>query len=219
MLTESHVLDRLAMNSTAEKHLYYGVSWNSYLQAREAIGDDSNLRLTFSRGVLEIMSPKRLHEQITRLIDMVVTLLGFELGINVDNSGSMTLSLESAQHAGEPDSCFYVGNEPVVRGLDEIDLQVHPPPDIVVEVDITSPSLDKFGLYSSAQIPEVWRFDGVHMTFYVLVGGKYDPVPHSQSFTSLTPEMLDSYLRSGREQGSAAMLQNVKSDITRTTDS
>lgn len=219
MLAESHILDQLAVNATAEKHLYYGVSWDTYLQVREVIGDDSNVRLTFSHGVLEIVSPKRLHEQIARLTDMVVTLLAFELGLNVDNCGAMTLRFESAQRGGEPDSCFYLANEPAVRGLEEIDLQVHPPPDIVLEVDITSPSLDKFGLYLAARIPEVWRFDGAHIGFYALVGGKYDTIQSSVSFPSLTAEMLEDYLRIGRAQGSATMLKRVKSDIPRTSDS
>src|SRR5438046_429636 len=64
MLVESHILDRLTANATAEKHIYYGVSWDAYLQLLEDLGDDSKVRLTFNHGVLEIMSPKRLHEQI-----------------------------------------------------------------------------------------------------------------------------------------------------------
>src|SRR5436309_443008 len=84
------------------------------------IGEDRSVRLTFNRGALEIMSPKRLHEQITRLIDMVVTLLAFELGLNVDNCGAMTLRVASAQRGGEPDSCFYITNEARVRGVEEI---------------------------------------------------------------------------------------------------
>ena len=136
MLVEAHVLDRLKASATAEKHIYYGVSWDTYLQLLEELGDDGNARLTFNRGVLEIMSPKRLHEQVTRLVDMVVTLLAFELGLNVDNCGAMTLRVEAAQRGGEPDSCFYVANEAAVRGVENIDLQIHPPPDIVLEVDI-----------------------------------------------------------------------------------
>jgi Uma2 family endonuclease len=215
MLAESHILNQLALNATAEKRLYYGVSWNTYLQVHQVLGDDSNVRLTFSHGVLEIMSPKRPHEQITRLVDMVVTLLAFELGQNVDNCGAMTLRFESAQRGGEPDSCFYLANEAVVRRLQKIDLQVHPPPDIVLEVDITNPSLDKFGLYVAGRIPEVWRFDGLRMSFYALVDEKYEIIQTSLSFPTLTAEMLESYLRIGREQGSATMLKQVKLDIPR----
>jgi Uma2 family endonuclease len=213
MLVEAHLLDRLAATSTAEKHYYYGVSWDTYLRLLEDLSDDGSVRLTFSRGVLEIISPKRLHEQITRLIDMVVTLLAFELGMNVDNCGAMTLRIESAQRGGESDSCFYVASEAAVRGVEEIDLEVHPPPDIVLEVDITSPSLDKFGLYFAARIPEVWRYDGAHMSFHSLAAEHYENASHSLCFPHLTAAMLESYLSIGRGQGSSAMLQRVKRDI------
>jgi Uma2 family endonuclease len=215
MLVESQVLDRLTATSTAEKHIYYGVKWEVYLQLLEDLGDDRSVRLTFNRGVLEITSPKRLHEQITRLVDMVVTLLAFELGLNVDNCGAMTLRVERAQRGGEPDSCFYIASEAAVRGVDEINLQVHPPPDIVLEVDITSPSLDKFGLYLAARVPEVWRYDGAHMSFHALAGERYETASHSLCFPHLTAAMLERYLTIGREQGSTAMLHTVKSEILR----
>ena len=213
MLVESHILDRLTAQATAEKHIYYGVSWDAYLELLKDLGDDRSVRLTFNHGVLEIMSLKRLHEQITRLIDMVVTLLAFELGLNIDNCGAMTLRVEAAQRGGEPDSCFYISHEAAVRGVDEINLQVHPPPDVVLEVDITSPSLDKFGLYLAARVPEVWRYDGTHMSFHALAGEQYETVSHSLSFPHLTNAMLESYLTLGREQGSTTMLQTVKRDI------
>jgi Uma2 family endonuclease len=216
MLVEAHVLDRLTAKATAEKRIYYGVSWETYLQLLEELGDDARVRLTFNRGALEIMSPKRLHEQVTRLVDMVVTLLAFELGVNVDNCGAMTLRVAAAQRGGEPGSCFYVANEAAVRGAEEIDLEVHPPPDIVLEVDITSPSLDKLGLYLAARVPEVWRYDGARMIFYALAGERYDDASHSLSFPHLTAAMLERYLTIGREQGSAAMLQTVKEEIPQT---
>jgi Uma2 family endonuclease len=219
MLVESHILDRLTANATAEKHIYYGVSWDTYLQLLEEFGDSGSIRLTFNHGALEIMSPKRLHEQVTRLIDMVVTLLAFELGVNVDNCGAMTLRVESAQRGGEPDSCFYIANEATVRGVEEIDLQVHPPPDVVLEVDITSPSLDKFGLYLAARVPEVWRYDGTHMSFHVLTAEGYETAANSLCFPHLTAAMLERYLITGRELGSTAMLQTVKSEIPQKSDS
>ena len=213
MLVESQVLDRLTAEATAEKHIYYGVSWEFYLQLLEELGDTTNLRLTFNRGALEIMSPKRLHEQITRLVDMIVTLLTFELSLNVDNCGAMTLRVEAVERGGEPDSCFYIANEAAVRGVEEIDLQIHPPPDIVLEVDITSPSLDKFGLYLAARVPEVWRYDGAHMSFHTLAEEQYQTTSHSLSFPHLTAAMLERYLAIGRERGSTAMLQTVKHEL------
>lgn len=213
MLTEERIINRLTSSATAEKHIYYGIPWNTYLQLLDERGDDSSIRLTYNCGVLEIMSPKRLHEQVTRLVDMVVTLLAFELGMNVDNSGAMTLHVESAQRGGEPDSCFYITNETAVRGVKEIDLEIHPPPDIVLEVDVTSPSLDKFGLYAAAGVTEVWRYAEERMIFHRLNGDSYEQVTNSLFFPHLSAAMLENYVNIGREQGSSAMLQLVRQDI------
>lgn len=206
-------MNRLTSSATAEKHIYYGIPWNTYLQLLDELGDDSSVRLTYSQGVLEVMSPKRRHEQLTRLVDMVVTLLAFELGMNVDNSGAMTLRVDSIESGGEPDSCFYITHESDVRGVEDIDLQIHPPPDIVLEVDITSPSLNKFELYAAAGVPEIWRHDGDEMKFYFLVDRQYQLTANSRCFPNLSSKMLERYIHIGRNEGSTAMLQTVKNEI------
>lgn len=216
MLAETDILDRLAATATvAERHLYYGVSWDAYLRLLDDLGDDrpGGIRLTFMDGILEIMSPKRLHEQTTRFVDMILTLITFERGVNLDNCGAMTLRVDGQEKGGEPDSCFYIASEPQVRGLTEIDLQIHPPPDIILEVDITNPSLDKMRLYAAAEVPEVWRYDGKRMLFFVLTDGEYGSAVRSRSFPHLSGERLSEYLETGREHGSAAMLQAVKDDL------
>jgi Uma2 family endonuclease len=213
MITEHQILDRLTLHSVAEKHYYYGVTWADYLNISDEFGDESHLRLTFDHGVLEIISPKRLHEQLIRLVDMIVSQLAFELGLNIDNCGSMTIRSESAQLGGEPDSSFYIGHEEQVRGVQEIDLAIHPPPDIVVEIDITSPSLNKFNLYASVGVPEIWIYDGKEMRFYALVDKTYQSIAHSKSFSHLSPEMLERYLQIGRTEGSTIMLQLIKNEL------
>lgn len=213
MLTEERILNRLTSSATAEKHIYYGIPWKTYLQLLDELGDNSSVRLTYSQGVLEGRVTKRRHEQLTRLVDMVVTLLAFELGMNVDNCGAMTMRVDSIESGGEPDSCFYITHESEVRGVEDIDLQIHPPPDIVLEVDITSPSLDKFELYAAAGVPEVWRHDGDEIKFYALIEGQYQITTNSRCFPHLSSEMLEHYIDTGRDEGSTAMLQMVRNEI------
>src|SRR3712207_128383 len=112
MLAELNILHRLAVEATVEKRIYYGVTWSSYMRLLEELGDDAHLRLTYDRGVLEVMSPNSLHEQYARLVDMVIALLAFELGQNVSNCGSMTMHAVAVERGGEPDSCYYVATEP-----------------------------------------------------------------------------------------------------------
>lgn len=216
MLVETDVLERLAVTATvAERHVYYGVSWDAYLKLLDELGDNrpGGIHLTYMDGVLEVMSPKRLHEQLTRLVDMVLTLCAFELELDFDNCGSMTMRLDRQEKGGEPDSCFYLVNEPMVRGVDDIDLEVHPPPDIVLEIDITNPSLDKMKLYRAAGVPEVWRYDGTRLSFCVIENDEYRLSLHSRNFPHLTSARLAEYLAVGRERGAKAMLKIVKADI------
>ncbi len=213
MLVETDIFDRLKVQAIAEKRIYYGVPWSEYLRLREEFTEASHLRMTYQRGVLEIMSPKRLHEQITRLIDMVVTLIAFETGRNVDNCGALTLRVAGIASGGEPDSCFYLAHEGDVRGLSDIDLTLHPPPDLVLEVDITSPSLDKFELYAAAGVPEIWRHDEGRITFYRLTHNSYERISQSICLPQLTSHLLETYLHLGRTQGSTAMLRRLKDDL------
>ena len=54
-----------------------------------------------------------------------------------------------------------------------IDLTLDPPPDLAIEIDMTSPSIPRLPIYCALGIPEVWRFDGETMVLLALVNGKY----------------------------------------------
>ena len=47
-----------------------------------------------------------------------------------------------------------------VRGKLEFEPDVDPPPDLILEVDVTSDSLEQLALYAAMGIPEVWIYDG-----------------------------------------------------------
>ncbi|MDQ3253311.1 MAG: Uma2 family endonuclease [Acidobacteriota bacterium] len=99
--------------------------------------------------------------------------------------------------------------------VDDIDLNIHPPPDLVVEIDITHPSLDKLGLYAAARVPEVWRHDGERMKFYTLAGDSYQLATNSRAFPHVTGQTVERYLSVGRIDGSTSMLRLVKAELPR----
>jgi Uma2 family endonuclease len=135
--------------------------------------DSSAPRLTYDRGTLEIISPSSEHERYNRTAAQIVEELPVEMDMNFDNLGSTTLRREDIDRGFEPDSCFYIQNAARVRGKKRIDLSTDPPPDLVIEIDITSPSLDKFPIFAPAGVPEVWRFDGHRLAIFELSGGEY----------------------------------------------
>ena len=102
---------------------------------------------------------------------------------------------EAARRGLEPDECYYLQNEPCVRGKGDLDLGVDPPPDLVVEVDLSRSSLDKFAICQSLGIQEIWRFDGVELKVHVRsTQGEYCLAERSTAFPLLPLEGLREFL-------------------------
>src|SRR5205814_2592043 len=118
-----------------------------------------------------------------------------ELGREVLSGGATTLRRRLEKRGLEPDECFWIQNEAAVRGVRRLNLRVHPPPDLAIEVDVTNSSLDRMGIYAALGVPEVWRLDEPSLTFHVLgPDGRYALVTHSRSFPQVTPADLMRFL-------------------------
>ncbi|KAF0188449.1 MAG: hypothetical protein FD167_6206, partial [bacterium] len=133
----------------------YNISWTTYESLLRDLSSQSAPHLTYDQGILEIMSPLPPHERINRITALIVEVLAEELNIDVDSLGSTTFKREDLERGFEPDSCFYIKNESAIAGKDEIDLNIDPPPDLIFEVDITSPSIAKLPIYAHLGVPEV----------------------------------------------------------------
>src|SRR5882724_6107193 len=138
-----------------QKVILNGVSWNTYEQLLTDLENQNAPRLTYDRGLLEITRPSGEHERYNRAVALLVEVLAEELNIDVDNLGSTTFRREDIERGLEPDSCFYIQNVDKVRGKARIDLTTDPSPDLVIEIDITSGSLDKFPIYAQVGVPEI----------------------------------------------------------------
>ncbi|WP_299402294.1 Uma2 family endonuclease [Acaryochloris sp. IP29b_bin.148] len=143
--------------TTETRTVLIGVSWDTYERLLTETGAARHQRFAYNNERLEIMVPLASHEEPTRLLDDFVAVLVDTLGIELRKLGSLTLKNTQQQKGLEPDCCFYIQNEAEVRGIDTLDFAVHPPPDLVVEVDNTSQSLDKFPIYVALKVPEIWR--------------------------------------------------------------
>jgi Uma2 family endonuclease len=171
-----------------------GVGWSTF-ESLLAETDHRSSRFTYDRGYLEIMSPSETHERLTRLLGRMIEMLTVELDIPIRSSGSTTLKSELEQRGLEPDECYYVASEPKVRGRDEIDLRVDPPPDLAIEVDISSSSLDQLSIYADLGVSEVWLFDGTTLDVRQLqADGKYVQQTRSPSFPFLPLDAVEGFL-------------------------
>lgn len=193
-----------------QKVILEGISWETYERLLVDNGDRGVPRFAYDRGVLEAMSPSAEHDVMARNIALVVTVVAEETGVDVLDAGSTTFRREDLQRGFEPDGCFYIQNERRIRGKRRIDLTVDPPPDLVIEVDITSPSLDKLPIYAHIGVPEVWRHDGEKLTIFSLEGEQYVGAAASRVLPPLNVDVLSDFLEASRTQGRTVWMRAVR---------
>jgi Uma2 family endonuclease len=193
-----------------QKVILKGVSWETYERLLAEHEGESGTRFAYDSGILEILVPSARHEKPNRLLASLVEVLAEEMALNIESLGSTTLKRADLLKGFEPDSCFYIQHADTIRESEEIDLTVDPPPDLVIEIDITSPSLDKFPLYAAIGVAEVWRYDGTHVTMYRLAGERYVEVTHSVVLPLLTNEYATRFLEERKQTPSTVWLRAVR---------
>jgi Uma2 family endonuclease len=197
----------LAKPEIAERVVLHGVSWDFYESLLREIGDQ-RLYLTYDDGELEIMSPSPDHEKWKKLIGRMIELLTLERAVDVFSLGSTTFRRRDLGKGLEPDECYYLDHEAEVRHRSEIDLVRDPPPDLVVEIDISHHALDRERIYSALGVPELWRFDGNRLDASVLgTDGSYHQQDRSRAFPWLTVADLGQFLRMRNEHGENTVMR------------
>jgi Uma2 family endonuclease len=183
----------------AQRFVLYGVGWDGYETMLELVGNRP-IRLTYDRGNLELMSPSHEHERFNCLSRRLIETLTEKLGIPIRSCGSTTFRRRDLDRGLEPDACYYLAHLAEVRGKKHLDLTVDPPPDLAIEIDITSSPLDRQGIYAALGVPEIWRFDGTTLRIIRRqADGSYAPCAHSPSFPFLPPEDFVRRLLQGEE--------------------
>jgi Uma2 family endonuclease len=199
------------VNSPAEQRMVlHNIGWNTYERLLADHENNSAPRFTYDRGELEIMSPSPEHEKFNRRIAQLVLAVAEELNIEAEDLGSTTFRREDLERGFEPDSCFYIQNEEQVRGKDRIDLAVDPPPDLVIEIDITSASFSKLPIYAQIGVPEVWRYDGERMTILVLEHSDYAETTESIVLPPVTSIVLTDLVEKSKTTRRTVWLKRVR---------
>ncbi|MCI0357728.1 MAG: Uma2 family endonuclease [Planctomycetaceae bacterium] len=147
----------IAPQTFEHRTLLHNVPWETYQSLRVA-NPSGHLRMTFDRGELEIMSPSRNHERISYLVGRMIDEWTLLHDIEVGAGRNTTFSREDLLKGLEPDNCYWITHELVMRDKDEVDLSIDPPPDLVLEVDVTRSSIPKLPIYLALGVPEVWRW-------------------------------------------------------------
>ena len=187
------------------------ISWQTFEIMLTDMGEDRVSRMTYDQGILEIMTPLLSHEHWNRLIERLIFVIGEELNLEIFPAGSTTFKREDLRRGAEPDSSYYIQNERLVRNKIEINLNNDPPPDLVVEVDLTSSSLDKFQISASLGIPELWRYDEGVLQIYQLQEGQYLECNNSPTFARLPLTQIPQFLEESQRIGVMGMTRNFRS--------
>lgn len=181
-----------------------GVSWEAYLQILHALPQTRGSRLTYDDGVLEITMPLEDHEFFGRLIERFIFTLVEVLGMRLKTMGSTTINYPHLKKGAEPDNAYYIQNQALVKGRN-VDFAQDPPPDLVVEVDITHTDIQKNQFYASIGVPEFWRFNGKVWRIYQLQEGVYVEAEASPTFPQVPKEWLYQFLEQAKEDEIAAV--------------
>lgn len=182
------------------------VSWDEYEYLLTQMEAHSGHRLTYDRGRLTIMSPRHDHEHYKEFVLRLVHVLAEETGSPLETGGSTTFKNKALAQGVEPDTCFYVQSAARIIGNLTPDLKTDPPPDVVVEVDTTNFSLDKFHIYAALGVPEIWRYDGKEARFYYQAESGYEEMTNSRAFPSLAASLLANYIEQSKTAGQTASL-------------
>ena len=186
------------------------VTWDTYERLITEHGERCGTRFTYDEGVLQIMVVSSRHERPNRRLASLVEVLAEEWALDIEQLGSMTFKRKDLQKGFEPDSCFYIEHADTIRDREEIDLAVDPPPDLSIEVDITSGSLNRFPIFAAVGIPEIWRFDGKRVAIFQLESGDYVEAANSLAFPLVTGEILTLFLEESQKLKSTAWLRKVR---------
>lgn len=185
------------------------VAWDTY---ERLLADDKGRRIprmTYDQGVLELVTPSMPLEEDAETIALLVQIVAANLGIPVRSAGSTTYRRKDLERGFEPDASFYIQNEERIRGQREVDLSIDPPPDLVLEMEMSRSALDKLALFASMGIPEVWRCDGHRVNIFVLDQHRYRESATSGVLPNLTSEVLTRFLDASRTMLSPEWFQVV----------
>jgi Uma2 family endonuclease len=185
------------------------VSWNVYEQLMREYKDQSAPRFTYNNRNLEIYMPSQKHEEKSTFLEDIVRTISEEREIEWRNIRSTTFKNDKVEKGAEPDGSFYLQSYDKVFGMKKIDLEKFPP-DLVIEVDIFSPSINRFPIYAEFKVPEIWRYSNDEVKIHHFDGENYIESNESVALPGVTSESITRLLTESETTKRSAWLKNVR---------
>jgi len=188
------------LESPQEHMILRNIGWKAFERILDDIGETHH-RVTYQDGNLEFMTISFEQEHFGEWIGTLILFVAIEMHMPLCRGGSTTLKLALERVGLEPDRCYWIKHEKQMRENKEWNALKDPPPDLAVEIDISTSWLDRLDIYAKLKVPEVWRFDGDKLKVLILgANGKYKERAKSLAFPGLE---MDGFIRFVKRLGSA----------------
>ena len=186
-------------------------TWKEYQSLCQQRGEQSIPRMKYRDGEVLLMSPLPVHGRDANLIADVIKALLDHDGREYDAFTPVTMELPE-ESGIEPDYCFYIDNWMAVSGKKQIDWKNDPPPDLVVEIGVTSYS--DVEDYLPYRVPEVWLFKKQKLLIYQLQGRKYRLQIESRYFPTIQlQDMIARCLQIAYDRNTSAAIRDLRQHL------
>ena len=173
-----------------------GVSWETYEQLRGDLdGAGGHVKIVYDDGRMTIMAPLWIHDRDKTLVGRMIEMTSFLLDVPIASCGSATWKRKDLRKALEGDEAYYVQHAAQMVGRMELDIRRDPPPDLVLEVEVTLSPVEKLPVYGALGVPEIWHVkDRGVRCLHLDRAGQYVEAEASLAFPFLRPAELDRFL-------------------------
>jgi Uma2 family endonuclease len=183
-------------------------TWQDYQKLEEQLGDRAIPRIKYRPGEILLMAPLPEHGRKVSLTARIVTTLLDHLNRQYEEFTPITMSLPEVRGI-EPDYCFYIENWSAVSGKDRIDWENDPPPDLAIEVDVTS--YTDINDYLPYRVPEVWLLRNNQLLVYRLQGESYS-LTESSYFPNIS-EIGQRCFQIAREENTSSAIRWLRNSL------
>ena len=205
----AHRTTSVPVLETEEPLVLENIRWSTYQALLRDLGDRP-IHLTYDQGRLEITTLSAQHEIVRKFIGRLIEDLSMELNISTKSLGSTTIARKELKRGLEPDECYYIQRETMVRGKMEFNFKKDPPPDLAVEVDVTRSSVSRQRVYAALGVPEMWRYDGKLKVLHLQANGAYVEGDASLSFPLLPMTQVEEFIHQISELDENTLIRNFR---------
>ncbi|QQE64536.1 hypothetical protein GFS31_12170 [Leptolyngbya sp. BL0902] len=186
-------------------------TWPEYQRLCDQRGDGTLPRLKYRPGEVLLMSPLPVHGRDANLIADIVKALLDHRNQDYDAFTPVTMTLPEISGL-EPDYCFYIENWQAISGKTRIDWQQDPPPDLVIEVDVTS--FSDVQDYVPFRVPEVWLYRHQQLMMYQFQDAGYHLITQSQFFPGVDlSAIITRCVQIAYDRNSSAAIRDLKQGL------